>query len=58
MSNIASKEEVLAAEMYFRAAFPVMKIPLTEDPKQIAAFEKINAVIQFNGEHIALAINI
>lgn len=47
MSNIASKEEVLAAEMYFRAAFPVMKIPLTEDPKQIAAFEKINAVIQF-----------
>lgn len=47
MGNIANKEDILAAEMYFRAAFPVMKIPLTEDPKQIAAFEKINAVVQF-----------
>ena len=34
MGNIANKEDILAAEMYFRAAFPVMKIPLTEDPKQ------------------------
>ena len=47
MSNIATPQDVLAAELYFRAAFPAMKIPLTEDPAQAAKFEKINAVIEF-----------
>ncbi len=47
MSNIADKNDVLAAKLYFTAAFPVMKIPLTEDPKQVKKFENINAVVGF-----------
>ena len=47
MSNIANKNDVLAAKLYFTAAFPVMKIPLTEDPKQVKKFENINAVVGF-----------
>ena len=47
MINIANKNDVLAAKLYFTAAFPVMKIPLTEDPKQVKKFENINAVVGF-----------
>lgn len=47
MSNIANKNDVLAAKLYFTAAFPVMKIPLTEDPKQVKKFKNINAVVGF-----------
>ena len=47
MVNIANSQDVLAAELYFRAAFPAMKIPLTEDPKQAAKFDNINAVVEF-----------
>ena len=47
MSNIASENDVLVAKLYFTAAFPAMKIPLTEDPAQVKKFAKINAVVQF-----------
>ena len=47
MSNVACENDVLAAKIYFTAAFPAMNIPLTEDPKQVKKFEKLNAVVEF-----------
>ncbi len=50
MSNIATEQEVLTAQMYFRAAFPAMRIPLEEDPKQKKKFEKFNGIVQFTAD--------
>lgn len=44
----ASARDVLTAKLYFKAAFPAMNIPLTEDPKQVKKFEKLNVIVQFS----------
>lgn len=43
----ASEQDVLTTQIYFQAAFPALRVPLEEDPKQVKAFEKINAVVEF-----------
>jgi hypothetical protein len=43
----ANEQDVLTAQIYFRAAFPALNVTLTEDPKQVKAFENINAVVEF-----------
>lgn len=43
----ANEQDVLTAQIYFRAAFPALNVTLTEDPKQVKAFAKINAVVEF-----------
>ena len=43
----ASDKDVLTTQLYFNAAFPALRVPLEEDPKQVKAFEKINAVVEF-----------
>lgn len=46
----ASEKDVLTTQIYFNAAFPALKAALEEDPKQIKAFEKINAVVEFRAD--------
>lgn len=43
----ANETDLLTAKLFFTAAFPAMKIPLTEDPKHAKKFENINTVVQF-----------
>lgn len=43
----ASEQDVLTTKIYFKAAFPALKAALEDDPKQVKAFEKINAVVEF-----------
>jgi hypothetical protein len=49
----ASEKDIMTAKLFFRAAFPVMKVPLNDDPKIKKLFESRKANIQFsaaNGE--------
>jgi hypothetical protein len=46
----ASAEDVLAAKLFMRAAFPVMRIPLEEDPKMVKKFEKVNTIVEFTAD--------
>jgi hypothetical protein len=49
----ASEKDIMTARLFFRAAFPVMKVPLNDDPKIKKSFENEEARIQFsaaNGE--------
>ena len=48
--NRASAEDVLAARLFLHAAFPAMRIPLTEDPKFVKKFEKLDLVVEFKAE--------
>ena len=48
--NKASQQDVLAAKLFFTAAFPAMRVPLEEDPKQAAKFRDLNTVVQFSAE--------
>lgn len=43
--------DILTARLFFRAAFPVMKVPLTDDPKMKAKFAGVRAVVQFRAEN-------
>lgn len=43
-------QEILIARLFFRAAFPVMKVPLQDDPKMKARFTDVTAVVQFRAE--------
>lgn len=42
----ASPDEILVAKLFFRAAFPAMKIPLLEEKKFIKSFAGVKALIQ------------
>ena len=44
----ASEQDIMTARLFFRAAFPVMKVPLNDDPKMKKAFENVKANIQFS----------
>lgn len=46
----ASDIDVMTAKLFFRAAFPAMKVPLTESAKHIKKFEKINTVVSFKAD--------
>ncbi len=52
----ATERELLAARIFFRAAFPVIKVILEDDPGMKKAFAKVQANVQFkarnNGEQI------
>lgn len=50
MSNIASAQDVLVAKLYFRAAFPAMRVPLEDDPKQAKKFANFNGIVQFTAD--------
>jgi hypothetical protein len=41
----ASEKELLTTQMFFKAAFPVMKVPLSHDPKIKKQFEDIKAKV-------------
>lgn len=43
--------DILVARLFFRAAFPVMKIPLQDDPKMKARFAGVAAIVQFRAEN-------
>lgn len=55
--NRASAQEVLAARLFLRAAFPAMNIPLTEDPRFVKKFSTLDLVVEFKAadEHHPLA---
>lgn len=42
--------DILTARLFFRAAFPVMKVPLQDDPKMKARFADVTATVQFRAE--------
>lgn len=46
----ADSNELLAAKLFFTAAFPVMRVPLEEDPKFKKQFEKLNMVVEFTAK--------
>ncbi|MDO5014593.1 MAG: hypothetical protein Q4E28_01375 [Clostridia bacterium] len=46
--SAAKAEDVLAAKLFMSAAFPVMKIPLTEDESFVKKFENVNLVVEFD----------
>ena len=43
--------DILVARLFFRAAFPVMKVPLQDDPKMKARFADVKAIVQFRADH-------
>ena len=47
----ASEKDIMTARLFFRAAFPVMKVPLNDDPKIKKAFENEKAKIQFSADN-------
>lgn len=46
----ASEKDVLTAQIYFQAAFPALRVPLEEDPKQVEKFKNVNAVVEFRAQ--------
>ncbi len=47
---MATDRELLAARIFLRAALPVIKVLLTEDPKMRKRFENVNARVQFRAK--------
>jgi len=43
-------EEMLTARLFFRAAFPVMKVPLQDDPATRKAWQQLHATVQFSAD--------
>lgn len=43
-------QEILTARLFFRAAFPVMKVPLTDDPAMRKAWQNVTATVQFSAD--------
>ena len=44
---MATEKELLTARIFLRAALPVIKVMLQDDPKAGAKFQGVNAIIQF-----------
>ncbi len=53
----ASQQDVLVAKLFLKAAFPVMRVPLEENPKYVKKFKNLNMVVEFkaNDEENPLA---
>jgi len=47
----ASEQDIMTARLFFRAAFPVMKVPLNDDPKMKKLFENVEAKVQFSADN-------
>lgn len=47
----ASETDIMTARLFFRAAFPVMKVPLNDDPKIKKLFENEKATVQFSADN-------
>jgi len=47
----ATEKDIMTARLFFRAAFPVMKVPLNDDPKIKKAFENEKAKVQFSADN-------
>lgn len=47
----ASERELLTAALFFQAAFPVMKVPLEDDPRMKKKFRNVSACIQFSADN-------
>ncbi|HOD00259.1 MAG TPA: hypothetical protein PKH54_09945 [Myxococcota bacterium] len=43
-------QELMTARLFFRAAFPVMKVPLADDPAIAKAFKGVRAHVQFSAD--------
>lgn len=48
--STAKAEDVLAAKLFMASAFPVMKVPLTEDESFVKKFENVNLVVEFEAD--------
>ena len=46
----ASAQDKFVAQLFFKAAFPVMKVVLQDHPKFKKTWEKVQAVVQFRGK--------
>ena len=44
---MATEKELLAARLFFRAVFPIIKVILHDDPKMNKRFENVKAEVQF-----------
>ncbi|HQP95795.1 MAG TPA: hypothetical protein PLY68_06310 [Myxococcota bacterium] len=42
--------EIMIAKLFFRAAFPVMKVPLADDPAITNAWKDVKATVQFSAD--------
>jgi len=47
----ASEKDIMTARLFFRAAFPVMTVPLNDDPKIRKLFESVKANVQFSADN-------
>jgi hypothetical protein len=47
----ASEQDIMTARLFFRAAFPVMKVPLNDDPKMKKLFENVEGKVQFSADN-------
>jgi hypothetical protein len=47
----ASEKDIMTARLFFRAAFPVMKVPLQDDPKMKKLFENVEGTVQFSADN-------
>lgn len=47
MTADASERDILITRLFFRAAFPVMKVPLEDDPRMRERFAGVTAKVQF-----------
>jgi hypothetical protein len=47
----ASERDILIARLFFRAAFPVMKVPLEDDPRMRDRFAEVTAKVQFAADN-------
>ena len=50
----ASEKDIMTARLFFRAAFPVMKVPLNDDPKIRKLFESERSTDQNPGPMTAI----
>jgi hypothetical protein len=51
MTGDASDRDILIARLFFRAAFPVMKVPLEDDPRMRERFSSVTAKVQFTADN-------
>lgn len=48
---MATERELLAARLFFRAVFPIIKVILQDDPKMKRKFQSVKAEIQFTAKY-------
>ncbi|RJP20763.1 MAG: hypothetical protein C4520_10875 [Candidatus Abyssobacteria bacterium SURF_5] len=46
-----SEQDIMTARLFFRAAFPVMKVPLVDDEKMRKLFENEKGAVQFSADN-------